>query len=94
MQMPNKRTASWRTSHDDPSSGDSSSRDDDFMIAPHPRRAGDGAPTAGSGAPPVEMGGGRGTRVSMVGDQYGGEGGGAWADWERKIKENGPGPKK
>jgi hypothetical protein len=38
MQMLDKRTASRRASRDDLSSGDSSSRDDDFMIAPHPRR--------------------------------------------------------
>jgi hypothetical protein len=37
--MPVKRAASRRVSHDDPSSGDSSSRDDDFVIAPRPRRA-------------------------------------------------------
>jgi NAD(P)H-dependent flavin oxidoreductase YrpB (nitropropane dioxygenase family) len=39
VQMPVKRVASQRASRGDPSSGDSSSRDDDFVIAPHPRRA-------------------------------------------------------
>jgi hypothetical protein len=34
-----KRVASRRASRDDPSSGDSSSWDDDFVIAPCPRRA-------------------------------------------------------
>jgi hypothetical protein len=37
--MPVKRAASQRVSRDDPSSSDSSSRDDDFVIAPCPRRA-------------------------------------------------------
>jgi hypothetical protein len=33
-----KKAASQRAWRDDPSSGDSSSRDDDFVIAPRPRR--------------------------------------------------------